>query len=214
MNKKVSARPIESIYNQLAPVYNFVYGKLFFNEGRRTAIELLDLQAGDKVLEVGVGTGLTLPMYPIDCTIVGIDLSEGMLEEARQLIKKQHIHHASVKFMNANHLEFADDSFDAVLGNLFISATSDPVGAMNEMKRVCKPGGTLVLMNHFKSKNKIIGGMERAILPFAHRLGFDSALDLDELLARTGLESKRLEKVNLFNMWTAVAMTNSKTQSK
>src|SRR3990167_9807585 len=102
MNKKPGARPIESFYNQLAPVYNFVYGKLFFNEGRRTAIELLDLESGDKVLEVGVGTGLTLPMYPIDCTIVGIDLSEEMLESARDLIRKQHIRHASVKFMNAN----------------------------------------------------------------------------------------------------------------
>lgn len=210
MGKKVGARPIESVYNQLAPVYNFVYGKLFFNEGRRVSIELLELEPGDRVLEVGIGTGLTLPMYPQDCTIVGIDLSEGMLEEARELIRKQRIKNASVQYMNANKLAFPDNSFDAVLGNLFISATSDPIGAMNEMKRVCKPGGMLVLMNHFRSKNKVVAGMEGAILPLAKRMGFDSTLDLDELLAKAGLRPKRLEKVNLLNMWTAVSMVNTK----
>jgi phosphatidylethanolamine/phosphatidyl-N-methylethanolamine N-methyltransferase len=205
-----SVSQIENIYNQLAPVYNFVYGKLFFNEGRRVAIELLELEPKQKVLEVGVGTGLTLPMYPLDCKITGIDLSQAMLREARDLIRKQRINHAEVKYMNANQLDFPDNHFDAVLGNLFISATSDPDGAMREMKRVCKPGGVLVLMNHFRSSSRVLAQMENAFSPLAHRLGFDSALDLDVLLDRAGLKAKRLKKVNIFNLWTAVSMVNSK----
>ena len=201
---------IETIYNQLAPVYNFVYGKLFFNEGRRVAIELLELEPGHRVLEVGVGTGLTLPMYPLDCKITGIDLSEAMLREARELIRNQRVEHAEVKYMNANHLEFPDNHFDAVLGNLFISATSDPDGAMREMKRVCKPGGMLVLMNHFRSQSAVLAQVENAILPIARRVGFDSALDLNSLLQRAGLKAKQVRKVNLFNLWTAVSMVNDK----
>ncbi len=211
MTKK-SRRPIEQIYDKVGPFYNFIYGKVLFNEGRRTAIDLLEIAADDKVLEVGVGTGLTLPMYPVDCEVTGIDLAEGMLEEAEELIRKQHIKNATVQMMNANHLKFPDNHFDGVLGNLFISATSDPVGALEEMKRVCKPGGHLVLMNHFRSDNRTIARMESFIGPFAKRVGFDSALDLEELLAAANLKVKCARKVNLFDMWTAVSMVNSKEE--
>lgn len=204
-------RPMEQIYERVAPVYNFIYGKVLFNEGRRTAIDLLEIQANDCVLEVGVGTGLTLPMYPQDCKVVGIDLSESMLEEAKVLIEKQHIRNASVQLMNANQLKFPDNHFDGVLGNLFISATSDPIGALAEMKRVCRPGGHLVLMNHFRSPNPMVARMERMIGPLARRMGFDSALELEPLLERSNLQVKCLRKVNLFDMWTAVSMINNKS---
>lgn len=209
MTKK-SRRPIEQIYDRVGPIYNFIYGKVLFNEGRRTAIDLLEINAGDKVLEVGVGTGLTLPMYPVDCEVTGIDLAESMLEEAEELIRKQHIKNATVQVMNANELKFPDNHFDGVLGNLFISATSNPVGALNEMKRVCKPGGLLVLMNHFRSNNRMVAKMESFIGPLARRIGFDSALDLEELLKAADLQVKCVRKVNLFDMWTAVSMVNDK----
>lgn len=201
---------IESFYSGFGPFYNFVYGKLFFNEGRRVAIDLLELVPKQKVLEVGVGTGLTLPMYPPSVTVEGIDLSDSMLKEAKVLIKRYHLSNVSVRKMNANHLEYPDNSFDAVLGNLFISATSDPVGAMNEMKRVCKPGGLLVLMNHFKSENKVLAKMEDGIAPLAKSVGFNSALPMQPLLKATNLKVKRLEKVNLFGLWTAVSFVNNK----
>lgn len=208
--KKKQASQIENVYEQLAPVYNFIYGKLLFNEGRRVAIDLLELKPRAKVLEVGVGTGLTLPMYPVDCTVVGIDLSKRMLAEAERLIKQQHLSHATVQYMNANSLKFADNSFDGVLGNLFISATADPLGALLEMKRVCRKGGILVLMNHFRSTHPVLGKLERAFSPVAHHLGFDSALDLEPLLSSAGLKIRHQRKVNAFNLWTAVSMVNEK----
>lgn len=202
---------IESFYSGFGPFYNFVYGKLLFNEGRRVAIELMEVNSGHAVLEVGVGTGLTLPMYPHDVKVEGIDLSDSMLKEARDLIKRLHLQNVNVQKMNANHLSFADNSFDAVLGNLFISATSDPKGALEEMKRVCKPGGHLVLMNHFRSTNPILSKVEDGLAPLAKSvLGFNSSLDMEALLRSGGLKAKKVKKVNLFGFWTAVSMKNEK----
>jgi len=208
MNKP--SKLIEGIYGKIGPIYNFIYGKLLFNEGRTVAIDFLNIKKNHRILEVGVGTGLTLPLYPKDCEIIGIDLSESMLKEAEELIKKLKIRNAKVKKMNALKLEFPDNHFDGVLGNLFISATTYPVEALMEMKRVCKPGAMIVLMNHFKSENKVLATLERAIEPVASAAGFHSALEMEPLLKKTGLKVKEVQKVNMFNLWTAVSMVNEK----
>lgn len=201
---------IERVYESFGPYYNFVFGKLLFQEGREAAIDFLNLETGHKVLEVGVGTGLSLPIYPSDCKVTGVDLSESMLVEAKELIRRKKLKNATVKLMDATKLEFPDNSFDGVLGNLFISATSFPRESLLEMKRVCKPGGMIVLMNHFKSENRIIAAAETAFNPVALGLGFKSNLEMDPLLESVGLKAKEIRKVNIFNLWTAVSMVNSK----
>lgn len=210
MRKKNGQKVVERIYESFGPYYNLVFGKLLFQEGRETAIDFLDIKPGQKVLEVGVGTGLTLPLYPSHCKVTGVDLSQSMLAEAEELIRRRRLKNASVRIMDATKLEFADNSFDGVLGNLFISATSFPREALLEMKRVCKPGGMLVLMNHFKSENPVIGAFETAFNPIAHRLGFKSNLEMEPLLHSVGLKPKEIKKVNAFNFWTAVSMVNRK----
>lgn len=201
---------MERVYERIGPIYNFIYGKLLFNEGRETAIELLELKAAQKVLEVGVGTGLTLPLYPRNCHVTGVDLSESMLKEAEELIREKKLKNASVKLMDATKLEFPDNEFDRVLGNLFISATSNPKLCLEEMKRVCKPGGVIVLMNHFQSENSVLGTLETAFNPMAQRLGFKSNLKMEPLLSSVGLQPKEVRKVNMLNLWTAVSMVNRK----
>lgn len=206
--------PVEKIYGKIGPIYNFIYGKLLFNEGRETSIRFLGIRPGAKILEVGVGTGLSLPLYPRDCTIIGVDLSESMLEEARVLIEEKKLRNASVQYMDATKLEFPDNSFDGVLGNLFISATTYPDKALEEMKRVCKPGGTIVLMNHFRSENPVLGKVEDIANPLAKRfLGFRANLSMDELLAKVGLRVKEKRQVNMLGLWTAVAMVNEKQKA-
>lgn len=209
-SRKESQKVVERIYEGFAPFYNFVFGKLLFLEGREASIELLELKSGQKVLEVGVGTGLTLPLYPRNCSVVGVDLSPKMLKEAELLIKKKKLKNSTVRVMNATDLEYPDNTFDRVLGNLFISATSFPRESLLEMKRVCKPGGVIVLMNHFKSEHKILGVVESAFNPIAQQVGFKSNLEMGPLLNSVGLKPKSLQKVNMFNLWTAVSMVNEK----
>ena len=117
---------------------------------------------------------------------------------------------STVRVMNATNLEYPDNTFDRVLGNLFISATSFPRESLLEMKRVCKPGGVIVLMNHFKSEHKFLGTMETAFNPIAQQIGFKSNLEMVPLLESVGLKPKSVRKVNMFNMWTAVSMDNKK----
>lgn len=207
---KQKQKIVERAYEKFGPFYNYIFSKVLFQEGRETAVQLLEIKKGHKVLEVGVGTGLTLPLYPHFCTVTGVDLSESMLKEAEELIEKRELTNASVRIMDATKLEFPDDSFDGVLGNLFISATSFPKEALLEMKRVCKPGGTIVLMNHFKSENPVLGMMETAFNPVAQGLGFKSNLEMTPLLDAVGLKPKRVQKVNMFNLWTAVSLVNKK----
>ncbi len=201
---------IERIYEQFAPFYNLVYGKLLFQEGREAAIDFLDIKPKNKVLEVGVGTGLSLPIYPKDCQVVGVDLSHSMLKRAEALIAQKRLKNAKVAFMDATHLKYPDNSFDRVLGNLFISATTFPKESLLEMKRVCKPNGIIVLMNHFKSEHPVLGAAEEALNPLALSLGFKSNLEMEPLLASAGLKAKQVQKVNMFNLWTVVSMVNKK----
>jgi phosphatidylethanolamine/phosphatidyl-N-methylethanolamine N-methyltransferase len=209
-NKQKKQKVIERIYDGVGPYYNFVFGKLLFQDGRETAIDLLGIKPKQKILEVGVGTGLTLPVYPRTSKVVGVDISASMLKEAEELIAEKKLKNVTVKQMDATKLEFADDSFDGVLGNLFISATSFPRESLLEMKRVCKPGGMIVLMNHFKSEHKVIGALETAFNPVAQRIGFKSNLEMGPLLESVGLKPLEIRKVNIFNMWTAVSMVNEK----
>jgi phosphatidylethanolamine/phosphatidyl-N-methylethanolamine N-methyltransferase len=201
---------VERVYEGMAPFYNLIFSKLLFLEGREASIDLLDIKSGQKILEVGVGTGLTLPLYPHHCSVVGVDLSHNMLREAEGLIRKKKLQNCTVREMDATKLEFPDNTFDRVLGNLFISATSFPRESLLEMKRVCKPNGVIVLMNHFKSDHKVLGAMETLFNPLAKNLGFKSNLEMAPLLDSVGLKPKETKKVNMFNLWTAVSMVNKK----
>lgn len=202
---------IEKFYQKLGPVYNFLYSEWLFDDARRAAVSLLGTESDKHILEIGVGTGLTLPIYPRTWEITGIDLSESMLKKADLLIQEKGLANCSVRQMNAKDLAFPDNSFDGVLGNLFISATSEPERALSEMKRVCKPGGKLVLMNHFRSENPVLQKFEDLIDPMTEKLtGFKAALDLHGLIQKNNLVLHERRQVKPLGIWTAVSFLNSK----
>ncbi|GIW55201.1 MAG: hypothetical protein KatS3mg082_1605 [Nitrospiraceae bacterium] len=115
---------VERVYTAYANIYDHVFGKVF-HEGRESAIRNLNVQPNERILEVGVGTGLALPMYPRHCQIVGIDLSEGMLEKAKERASAHRLSHVRLYRMDAGAMEFPDDSFDTVVAAYVVTAVPD-----------------------------------------------------------------------------------------
>lgn len=200
-------KTIKRAYAILSPVYDFLFDKVFY-PGRVAAIDLLEIKPGDRVLEVGVGTGLNLPLYPRDCNVTGIDISEEMLRKADERVRTYGMTHTKLMVMDASKLEFPDNSFDRVIATYVISAVPDPVKTLLEMRRVCKPSGHLVILNHFKSDNPIIGMFEKLLAPVCTKIGFDTELKLMPLLERVALAPEQLHRVNLMNGWRLVRCIN------
>src|SRR5216117_4201296 len=136
-------RQVERAYELYAPVYDFIFDWIFA-PGRVAAVKHLDIQRGNSVLEVGIGTGLNLPLYPPACRLTGIDLSGEMLDKAVERVQTLAMPNVTLKVMDATSLDFGDNEFDKVVATYTISAVPDPVAVLREMRRVVKPGGILV----------------------------------------------------------------------
>jgi phosphatidylethanolamine/phosphatidyl-N-methylethanolamine N-methyltransferase len=194
---------IERLYARFASVYNAMFGPIL-QAGRKEAMRQLPLRPGDEILEVGIGTGLTATLYPSDCRVMGIDLSEPMLREAARHVESNHRSNVRLWRMDASSLGFPDESFDVVYAAYVISVVPNPVAVLEEMRRVCRVGGHIVLLNHFLSTNRILSGLERWVSPLTARAGFRSDLDLSVLLAEAGLEPVSVKKVNTPRIWSLV----------
>jgi phosphatidylethanolamine/phosphatidyl-N-methylethanolamine N-methyltransferase len=193
----------ERLYARFASVYDRLCGPLL-RAGRRAAMEGLPLEPGDDILEVGIGTGLTAPLYPEDVQVVGVDLSIPMLREAAKHIEASGRRNIRLRRMDAANLAFPDESFDVVYAAYVISVVPDPVAVLREMRRVCRADGCIVLLNHFLSEGMMASRLERLISPLTARVGFRSDLALFPLLAHAGLTAVAVRKVNIPRIWTLV----------
>lgn len=202
-NGSLSNARIEDVYARLTPVYDLVFGPVL-QPGRAAAIARMELQSWDRVLEVGVGTGLGTTLYPDTCEITGIDLSAEMLARARARVVREHLSHVRLLEMDASDLMFADDSFDVVYAPYTISAVPDPIGVAREMRRVCRHGGRILFLSHFRSSTPLLAALERLALPLTLRFGFQSDLDLPSFLDESGLSAASVEKVNVPKIWSLV----------
>ncbi len=194
---------VERVYEKLAVFYDLAFGPAL-QAGRRRAIERMALKPGDRVLEVGVGTGVNVALYPSDCAVVGIDLSGPMLEKAHERVARLGVEHIGLARMDAADLQFFDNTFDIVYAPYLISVVSDPVKVAREMRRVCRPGGRIIFLNHFLSANPVVSRVERTISPLTVHVGFKADLDLHALVAQAGLTPVSIEKVNFPKIWSLV----------
>jgi phosphatidylethanolamine/phosphatidyl-N-methylethanolamine N-methyltransferase len=153
------------------------------------------------VLEVGVGTGLSLPHYPRDCHVTGIDISEAMLGQARERVEALGRTDIDLRVMDARELTYPEATFDHVLAPYVVSVVPEPRKVMAEMLRVCKPGGTIVVVNHFRHRNPAIRCCEGLLTPISQWIGFRLDLPLEEVTGTPGLETAHVERVNLFKLW-------------
>ncbi len=167
----LDAATITKAYARWAPVYDLVFGAVF-DKGRRSSIEAAE-RIGGRVLEVGVGTGISLPDYSRNTRLVGIDISEPMLRKAqvrKRELKLDNVEALSV--MDVGHLGFPDGSFDVVVAQYVITAVPDPDAALDEFARVLKPGGEIILVNHISAESGMRRAFELQFAPIARRLGW------------------------------------------
>lgn len=209
MDVALEKRQVERAYELYAPVYDFIFDWIFA-PGRHAAIQHLALRPGETILEVGIGTGLNLPLYPASCRLTGLDLSQDMLDKAVDRAQKLAMPNVVLKVMDATSMDFADNEFDKAVATYTISAVPDPVSVLREMRRVVKPGGTLVILNHFRSERRLPGLIEDLMAPLCTRLGWKSNLEMVPLLDQVGLTPEAVVKVNLFNGWRLVKCVNRK----
>jgi phosphatidylethanolamine/phosphatidyl-N-methylethanolamine N-methyltransferase len=193
---------IKSAYRRWAPVYDNTFGR-FTTEGRRHAVEIINQRQG-KVLEVGVGTGLSLPEYGRHLEIVGIDLSPEMLDKAREKVAEEGlINVTGLHEMDAGELTFPTGSFDTVVAMYVMTVVPDPEKVMRELARVCKVGGEVILVNHFSQEEGVRGWVERRMAPFADKLGWHPVFDVDRVMVCDNLRlvgRRALRPWGLFTM--------------
>jgi phosphatidylethanolamine/phosphatidyl-N-methylethanolamine N-methyltransferase len=199
---RIDEDAVRSAYRRWAPVYDHTFGRVAA-EGRKHSVEIIN-QGNGRVLEVGVGTGLSLPSYGRHLEIVGIDLSPEMLEKARERVAAEGLDNvAELHEMDASDLKFADASFDTVVAMYVMTVVPDPEKVMRELSRVCRPGGDVIIVNHFSAEEGMRGWVERRMAPFADMLGWRPVFDVERVLVCPELalmEKRGLRPWGLFTM--------------
>jgi phosphatidylethanolamine/phosphatidyl-N-methylethanolamine N-methyltransferase len=187
---------VKTAYRRYARIYDAVFGPVL-QPGRRALLEALKLKPGDRVLEVGVGTGLSLPLYPASVRITGIDVSREMLDKARDRVARRRLENVEALLeMDAEQMTFPDASFDKVVAMYVVSVVARPARLLEELHRVCRPDGEIFIVNHFRSENRFIGAVEKALAGFSPQLGFRPDFDLREVLP--DYHNGDVSRVNLF----------------
>lgn len=201
---------IRRTYRRYAPRYDLYFGAVL-EPGRRAVIAHMDCRDGDRILEVGVGTGLSLPLYPPHAQVTGIDISPEMLARARARCERAQLPQVvALEQMDAEHMRFPDDSFDKVVAMYVASVVPHPARLVEEMRRVCRPGGELYVVNHFHRGGSLIGRIERRIAPLSRLMGFRPDLCMDDFIRDSRLEVVEQMPVNLFGYWTLLRARNDK----
>ena len=193
---------VKVAYRRWAPFYDNTFGR-FTNEGRRHAVEIINKRSG-RVLEVGVGTGLSLPNYGSHLEIVGIDLSPEMLDKAREKVTEDGLENVTgLHEMDAGELSFPANGFDTVVAMYTLTVVPEPEKVMRELARVCKVGGQVILVNHFSQDDGVRGWVERRMAPFGDKLGWRPVFDLDRVMVCENLkivDRQALRPWGLFTM--------------
>jgi phosphatidylethanolamine/phosphatidyl-N-methylethanolamine N-methyltransferase len=205
----IDREQIERVYSSYAGVYDRVFGRVF-QASREAVVQKLKVEPGERVLEVGVGTGLCLPLYPRECDITAIDLSQAMLDKAAERVKECGLTNVKLLHMDAGAMDFPDSSFDTVIAAYVVTAVPDYRKLMSEMVRVSRPGGRLILLNHFTQESPIIAAVEKAISPICVKIGFRTDLSVDEVIDGWPLIKERDERVKPLGMWHVVECVNNK----
>jgi len=182
MGAEFDKAAVEKAYARWAPVYDYVFGAVF-ERGRKAAIAAAE-RIGGRILEVGVGTGLSLPEYRWTSRVTGVDLSAPMLHKARARVREHRLTNVDgLTVMDAQHLGFEDAAFDVVIAQYVITTVPEPEATLDEFVRVLRPGGEIILVNHLGAESGPRAALERWVAPLARVLGWQAEFRFERLLA-------------------------------
>ncbi|KUJ85808.1 phosphatidylethanolamine N-methyltransferase [Ruegeria marisrubri] len=204
-------KAVQSSYARWAPVYDKTFGVLT-DAGRRRAVEYVNTRSGS-VLEVGVGTGLSLELYRPELQVTGIDFSEDMLRKAREKVRELNLRQVTeLRQMDARTLDFPDNHFDTVVAMHVLSVVPEPEKVMSEIARVCKPGGKVVITNHFVRSQGILSVLGKGFAPLANIIGWHSDFEIETVLQEETLKLEQRELLPPIGMMTFLVLGKSPTQ--
>jgi phosphatidylethanolamine/phosphatidyl-N-methylethanolamine N-methyltransferase len=196
---------VKAAYRRYAGFYDAIFGPVL-HAGRKTVVDTLACKPGERVLEVGVGTGLSLPLYPAGVKVTGIDLSREMLDKARARVARRGLTNIEALLeMDAEAMTFPDATFDKVVAMYVISAVPHPERLLEELHRVCKPDGEILLVNHVSSDNKLVKVFEKGLARFSDKIGFRPDFDLHGLVSNPQ-DVVHLARVNV--LWKVMRLRN------
>jgi phosphatidylethanolamine/phosphatidyl-N-methylethanolamine N-methyltransferase len=194
-------------YRRVSRFYDLAFGATL-GAGRREAMRRMQPRPGLKILEIGVGTGLSLPLYPAGVSITGIDLSGEMLRKAERRVAALGRSGVELRQMDARQLAFANEVFDVSVAMYVASVTPDPEVMVAEMRRVTRPGGEIYIVNHFSRKRGVMALIERGLSPLSSLLGFKPVFFLDEFQTRCGIDDCMVHPVPPFGYWLVLKIQN------
>lgn len=192
---------VRSAYRRWAPVYDMTFGAIVDAAVRSVAARANRFTG--RLLEAGVGTGLALPHYGPALTVTGVDLSPDMLTRARDRVRRRgQANIEALTEMDLTALRFPDDHFDIAVSMFVMTVVPDPATAMNEIARVVKPGGTVLICNHFSAGQGLLGAVERGLAPYAPQLGWRPEFPVETVLGSPALELVGRTPVKPFGFFT------------
>lgn len=212
--QEMNDEDVKRAYARWAPVYDSTFGRIAEN-GRLAAVEHINGSTG-KVLEAGVGTGISLPHYKDHLKITGIDLSPEMLDIARKRVAEENLDHVEdIHEMDAGDMPFDNDTFQTVVAMYVMTVVPDPVKVMHELARVCAPGGEVIIVNHFSQKHGVRGAVEKAMSRFGDKLGWRPEFPVESIMVCNDLQAvdvKPLKPFGLFTLMRFQKRTNAQSQ--
>jgi len=192
---------VKQAYARWAPVYDVTFGKIA-NSGRLAAVEHINKASG-RVLEVGVGTGMSLPHYKDHLEVTGIDLSPDMLKIARKRVERERLSHVvAIEEMDAGDMSFEGQSFETVVAMYVMTVVPDPIKVMQELSRVCAPGGEVIVVNHFSQTHGVRGLVEKAMSRFGDKLGWRPEFPVETVMGCDDLQIVDSVPLKPFGLFT------------
>ncbi len=200
---------IKRIYSKYSPVYDALFAQVF-SPRIRIGLKRMGIEEGDRILEVGVGTGLSLPFYPDHCSVVGIDITRKMLDRANGKKERLSLDHVDLFEMDAENIAFADDSFDHAVVPFVISVVPNPERMVSEVKRVTKKNGSIMIINHFCSSNLLLSKLENFISPISSKIGWRYGVTTELLSNHCNLYIEEIVKKSRLDPWRIIHAKNRK----